>query len=125
MSETIYIYTSDKYGNPGPFLCTLPQLRADLEELAELEDWEPSRLRERTWAIDQPPVIMDQDNDIIAEVATLESLERYGVPEDGGGLFWEVVTLELAGTMTRFLTKQATYGELRRVMELYRRVIEE
>ena len=122
MSETIYIYTSDKYGNPGPFLCTLPQLRADLEELAELEDWEPSRLRERTWAIDQPPVIMDQDNDIIAEVATLESLETYqGTP---GALWWEVVTRELAQVLERFLAKQATYGELRRVMELYRRLVE-
>ena len=122
MGKTIYIYTSDKYGNPGPFLCTLPQLRADLESRKELADWEPSRLRERTWAVDQPPVIMDQDNDIIAEVATLETLAEKGVPIEGAA--WEVVAREGWRLVRDLLAKRATYGKLRRALGLYHQMVE-
>jgi len=124
MPETIYIYTTDKYGNPGAYLTTLAQLRADLEELVEGEEWEePSQLREREWAIDQPPTVIDQDNDIIAEAATLEGLATYNVVRSGA-LWWEVVAREGWGLIAGLLEKRATFGVLRRALAVYRLLVE-
>ena len=122
--DTIYIYTSDTYGNPGPYLTTLPQLQADLDELAESEGWEKVELSERLWATDRPPVIVDQDGEIIAEAATLESLETYqGTP--GGALWWEVVARATGGALAGLLGKTITYGQARRVMGVYDQLTKE
>lgn len=120
MTETIYIYTTDKYGNPGPYLTTFLQLQGDLDELATFHHWEKVTLEERSWAVDQPPVLMDQDNEIVAEVATLETLAEYGVREDGA-LFWEVLAREGWGLIEGLLGKErgVTFGRLREGLGRY------
>ena len=92
MPETIYLYTG-KHSGGTPYLATLRELEANLPLAAALAGRDPPELEERTWAVDKPPVVVDQDEDIIAEAATLETLERLKGTQRGA-LWWEVVARE-------------------------------
>jgi hypothetical protein len=125
MTEQVYIYTSDKYG-ADPYLTTLQQLQDDLDWLAENEKWEQVELTERVWTTDRAPVLVDQDNEIVAEAATLEGLAVHKVAAEGE-LFWRVVARQGWGLIEGLLGKRegVTFGRLRVELGRYKEIARE
>lgn len=68
MSDKVFIYTNDKYGNPGPYFTTLEDFKQDLESLARDTETKAPQL----WGASGD--ITDDDGDVVLVEATLETV---------------------------------------------------
>jgi hypothetical protein len=82
MTKKVYIYSTDKYGNPGAYFTTLPEFKEDLAATnLGADSGDPVVLHEN---IDGD--ILDQDGHLVLVPATKETIEGYSQIDDPMGL---------------------------------------
>ena len=93
MKEKIFIYIHDKYGNPGSYATTFSMLQSDCKEINDeivlYESFDDDYCNESGEYLD---VIIDQDGDVIAVEATLETVEEFSPVDDPKNLIKNYLT---------------------------------
>ena len=123
--EQVYIYVSDEH-ELGRHLTTLTLFRMQFN-LFKSGVRQMPKLKERQWRKGEPPVITNEDNELLLVPATLGNLttERYsGGVDDPAGLLGWAIAQDLYKLIQGHLEKRVSYGELRRAVEVYKEVTE-